>query len=116
MDLTTNKKDIVKEAIAHREVFPVPYCAFFEPSVANKLMKHFGTEDLTRSPGEHIFYTATVPALPQDLANDVYTDVFGVGWEGVGRREVSLRDIRLRNPVFRVTVFQSRALVGLWRG
>lgn len=79
-----SKKDVVKEAIAHREVFPVPYYIFLSPSLANRLMEHFYTNDLPRSLGAYVFYTTVVPVIPNRVVNGSYTDIFGIRWDGVG--------------------------------
>lgn len=100
----TSKKDIVKEAIAHHEVFPVPYHLSLDPPLANKLMKYFHTNDLLRSLGDYIFYTTVVPtgggcgSPPKGIVNGAYTDIFGVRWEGVGDTRGHAKKHPLKKP------------------
>jgi uroporphyrinogen decarboxylase len=93
-----SKKDSVKEAIAHREVFPVPYFFSFHPLLANRLRKHFCTDDLLRCLGDYIFFTAVVPTIPVGLVKGSYTDIFGVGWEGVGDTRGQVKEHPLKKP------------------
>lgn len=103
-----NKKEIVKEAIAHQEVLPIPYHLTFDLPLEDKLMEHFHTNNLLRGLGDYIFYTPVIPTIPEDTVNGVYTDIFGVRWEGVGDtrgqakghplKEASLKDYSFPKP------------------
>ncbi len=96
-----NKKEAVKEAIAHRDVFPVPYFLTFDAYLEDKLRKHFHTDDLRRTLGDYIFYTPVVPIIPEGLVDGSYTDIFGVRWVGVGNTRGQAKDHPLKKPSMR---------------
>jgi len=92
------RKDLVKEVIAHHEVFPVPYHLDFDPRFKTKLNDHFHSDNLLRSFGDYIFYTAAVLTIPEGVVDGSYTDIFGVTWEGVGYTRGQVKERPLEEP------------------
>ena len=50
------KKEIVIEAIQHREASCIPYHIDFTPPVREMLREYYGTEDIDRAVGSYILW------------------------------------------------------------
>jgi len=100
MESSISKKQAVKDALEHRERFPVPYFLNFSPGIAVRLKRYFQAADLERDLGNYLIWTQVTPVIPEDLASDSYTDIFGVTWGNVG----ATRGYPVRHPLSEPTL------------
>jgi len=76
-----NKREIVREAIECRPVPYVPWACGFTVEAADKLIEHYGDEDLDRVIDNHIVRLGSDIGFFEQLGNNRFRDVFGVVWD-----------------------------------
>lgn len=74
-------RDIVKEAISFRRPPYVPWSFSFTKEAREKLIEHYGTNDLEPILGNHILSLGNGIGFFEELGNDRFRDVFGVIWD-----------------------------------
>ena len=78
------KRDIVEVTLEHMETVPIPYYLNPTSYLEEKLKRHYRTQNIHRFLGNHIYWTAVVKNIPENVVDGKYVDIFGVGWENVG--------------------------------
>ena len=78
------KREAVKKAIAHQEVWPVPYYIACDTVLTQKLKERFVFSDFSGFVDNFIIWEKVVPDPPEELEGDRYTDLWGISWAGVG--------------------------------
>jgi uroporphyrinogen decarboxylase len=76
-----NKREIVREAIECRPVPYVPWACSFTVEAADKLIEHYGDEDLDKVIDNHIVRLGSDIGFFERLGNERFKDVFGVVWD-----------------------------------
>lgn len=96
------RRDLVLDAIAHRETGRVPHYIACQPPAAAKLRQHFGVDDLDPILRNDIAWiadpSAEYLANPDLLASGEYTDVWDIRWHGVGDTRGQVKTPALRGP------------------
>ena len=75
------KRDIVKLAISGKEVPYVPWHCTFTVEAAEKLVSHYGRDDLDAAIGNHFLELGNPAGFYEALGDDLFQDVFGVVWD-----------------------------------
>jgi len=76
-----DKRDVVKLAIEGCKVPYVPWNCGFTVEAAQKLRKHFGSDDLERALDNHFLKLGSDIGFFTALGGDHFRDVFGVVWD-----------------------------------
>lgn len=83
-ELIRGKRAAVKRALAHEEVWPVPYYVNADAQLVQNLQERFGFSDFEQFIDSYMLWEQAVPLIPSDLQGDRYTDIWGITWAGVG--------------------------------
>jgi len=75
------KRQTVKLAIDGRKVPYVPWACTFTVEAADKLISHYGDEDLDKVIDNHVVRLGSDIGFFDNLGNDRFRDVFGVVWD-----------------------------------
>ena len=75
------KREVVTLAIEGRHVPHVPWGCSFTVEAADKLKKHFNTDDLDKAIDNHILRLGNDIGFFEELDNNRFRDVFGVVWD-----------------------------------
>ena len=83
------KRDLVLDAIAHRDTGRIPYSMLFEPAIGQALALHYGVASMDQVIDNAVEWIGnTLPAARATelglLENGHYLDEWGVRWRGVG--------------------------------
>lgn len=82
--LICGRREAVKRAVAHEEVWPVPYHITGDKLLIRKLEERFDFSDFSRFVDTYIIWEKVLPSIPADLQGDRYADIWGVTWAAVG--------------------------------
>ena len=106
------KRDLVLDAIGHRETWHIPHMIQCQPSIARILAEHYGVDDVDKALGNAIKWipdqTADYLTDTGQLKNGEYTDAWDVGWHGVGETRGQVSYAPLREPTLRGYRFPER--------
>ena len=96
------KRDLVLDAIAHKETWRIPHRIECQPALGRALAERYGVEDVRTVLGNAVEWItdASVDYLsdPNMLCGGEYTDPWGVGWHGVGESRGQVKSPPLREP------------------
>ena len=83
-EMIRGKRAAVRRALAHKEVWPVPYYVNADAQLVRNLQERFGLSDFEQFVDSYMIWEQAVPLIPSDLQGDRYTDIWGITWAGVG--------------------------------
>ena len=97
------KRDVVLDAIAHRQTGRIPYSVLFEPAMGRALAAHYrvhSTDDIVDNSIQWVGNTLPLARLAAlGLFRDgEFTDEWGVRWHGVGETRGQVRTAPLTEP------------------
>ncbi|MFC1736579.1 uroporphyrinogen decarboxylase family protein [Candidatus Hydrogenedentota bacterium] len=75
------KRQVVRQALNHQSVPYVPWSFHFTKEARDKLIEHYGTDDIHRTVGNHIIELGSHIGFFEDVGNDRVRDFFGVIWD-----------------------------------
>ena len=126
MSNTPNRRELVLDAIAHRETWRIPHSIMYQPAAGDALADYYDVENVEMALGNAIEWIADrlsggkLEELGLLRAGE-YTDVWGVHWYGVGEtrghvatppiRESSLRGYDFPGTVDADVLAQMKAQV-----
>ncbi len=98
----STKRDLVLDAIAHRETWRIPHMIVCQPTIRRALAEYYRVDDvktvldnavewITDASFEHLSDSNV-------LQNGEYTDAWGVDWHGVGETRGQVKSAPLREP------------------
>jgi len=97
------KRDLVLDAIAHRDNARIPYMILVQPTIGRMLAQHYGMGDITEvvdNAIEWIGNTLSVARMEElgILQEGEYTDEWGICWHGVGPTRGQVKTPPLDEP------------------
>jgi uroporphyrinogen decarboxylase len=102
MQLPT-KRDLVMDAIAHKETWRIPHMIEYHADLGTALEAHYGVDNLDLTLGNAVEWigdrlsTAALQATGQ-LCDGEYIDAWGVRWHGVGQTRGHVKDHPIKEP------------------
>ncbi|PJB63360.1 MAG: uroporphyrinogen-III decarboxylase-like protein, partial [Armatimonadetes bacterium CG_4_9_14_3_um_filter_58_7] len=82
------KRDSVRLAIEHKRPPYVPWSLGFTHEAREKLVAHYGTEDLEGVLDNHILGLGSGVGFFEDIGNNCVRDIFGVVWDRTIDRDI----------------------------
>lgn len=76
-----NKRDVVKTALSGRRVPYVPWSFKFTKEAYDRLVEHYGQNDIDSVVGNHILTLGSDIGFFEDIGDDCFKDGFGVVWD-----------------------------------
>ncbi len=76
-----NRRDTVRTVLDGKKPAYVPWSFAFTADAADKLKRHYGTDDLAPILGNHLLGVANPAAIYEDIGNGYVRDIFGVEWD-----------------------------------
>ena len=97
------KRQLVLDAIAHKDTGRIPYTVLFEPTIGRELAAYYGVAGMTEVVDSAVEWIGnTLPAARMTelgmLRGDRYTDEWGVRWQGVGDTRGQVETSPLADP------------------
>ena len=93
------KRDIIKMALNRQPVPYTPWSFRFTMEAQEKLVQHFGTNDLIDTVGNHIIELGSDFGFFEDIGNGRWQDVFGVIWNRTVDKDIGdVEKVVLPNP------------------
>ncbi len=93
------KREVVRAALDGETPPYVPWSFGFTHEAREKLVEHFGTEDLESQLQNHILGLGSGIGFFEDLGNDRFRDVFGVIWDRSVDKDIgNVEDPQLGSP------------------
>ena len=80
-DITMTKREVVKTALEGKRPPYVPWSFGFTSEAREKLVQHFGTDELQPVLQNHFLDLGDAIGFFEDLGNDQFRDGFGVVWD-----------------------------------
>ena len=84
------KREIIKLALNHKPVDYVPWSCNFTSEAAEKLIKHYGTEDIDSALGNHLVSFGNGNGICQDIGSCKVKDQFGVVWDRSKDKDIGI--------------------------
>jgi uroporphyrinogen decarboxylase len=110
---TPSPRDIVVDAIAHRDTGRTPYGIQYQPELGRRLAAHYGVSDISTILDNNLEWIGdrlSVSALQAsgDLVGGEYTDDWGIRWFGVGETRGHVKVHPLPEPTLQGYRFPAR--------
>jgi uroporphyrinogen decarboxylase len=112
MSTTLNRREMVFDAVAHRETWRIPHSIMYQPAAGRALAEFYGVDDVETVLGNAIEWIgdrlsgSKLEELGL-LRDGEYTDVWGVRWFGVGETRGQVATPPIRKPSLREYHFPS---------
>ena len=79
--MTMNKREVIKLVLSGKQPPYVPWSFKFTKEAHEKLVNHYGTDDIESAVHNHILRLGNDIGFFEDIGNDCFRDVFGVLWD-----------------------------------
>ncbi len=98
-EIPMTKRDVIRMVLDGEKPPYVPWSFSFTVEALEKLVSHFGTQDLDPHLHNHILNLGSVCGFFEDLGNDRFRDVFGVVWDRSVDKDIgNVEQPQLREP------------------
>ena len=96
------KREVVRTVLKGKRPPYVPWSFKFTLEATEKLVGHFGTEDIDTAVGNHIARTGNDYGFFENIGGDCWRDVFGVVWDRTVDKDIGIvKEYPLPEPEFR---------------
>ncbi len=97
-----DKRDVIKAVLDFKKPPYVPWSFGFTVEAKEKLVEHFGTEDIEHAVDNHIIKLGADSTLFRDIGNDCVQDIFGVIWDRSLDKDIgNVKNCMLPEPTLR---------------
>ena len=94
-----NQKEVVYAVLEGKIPPYVPWALSFTLEAREKLVEHYGSEDLPKHTGSHIVESGEIDVPMRPIGNDCFQDVFGVIWDRSADKDIGImKNVPLPEP------------------
>ncbi len=83
-----NKREVVIAALEGKDVPYTPWSFSFTQEPLAELKKHYNTNDVAKTVGNHLLSLGNPVGFFEDLGNNLFRDVFGVVWDRTADKDI----------------------------